>query len=261
MNTLKVDLILQYILAVASENDWDERDLSNIHLIKYIYLADLNYARRCAGRTYTGIDWQFFRFGPWSAELNRRIEPALLAIGAEKKVIESTKFEDFTRWSVSNQDLIPELENKIDTMTALAIKGAVKRFKKDTESLLHHVYQTGPMLYAAPGEYLDFSKSGENYAPLEDRFPAEDLTARQIKKRKIEFDRLKKGFQERLIRKREEVARRKSRQPAPRYDEVFLEGVKTLEKLAGPEIPSGKITCSFSEHFWKSKARYDPEIP
>ncbi|WP_291321272.1 hypothetical protein [Desulfonatronospira sp.] len=252
---------MQYILAVASENDWDERDLSNIHFIKYMYLADLDYATRCAGKTYTGIDWQFFRFGPWSAELNRRIEPALMAIGAEKKVIESTKFDDFTRWSVSDRDLITELENKIDTMIALAIKGAVKRFKNDTESLLHHVYQTRPMLYAAPGEYLDLSSSGVSHAPVKDGTSAEDLTARQKKKRKIEFDKLKKGFQERLTKKREETARRKSRQPAPCYDQVFLEGVETLEKLAGPEIPSGKITCSFSEHFWKSKARYDPEIP
>jgi hypothetical protein len=45
----------------------------------YVYLADLAYAEANRGKTFTGIDWQFYKFGPWSQTVNDRIEPALVA--------------------------------------------------------------------------------------------------------------------------------------------------------------------------------------
>lgn len=263
MDIAKVDTLLQYILAVASENDWGERELGPIHLIKYLYLADLDYASRHQGETYTGIKWQFFRFGPWSKELNDYMEPSLTAMGANKRTIHSHKFPDFERWSLSDNSLVRELERQIEVQVALAIKDAVHNYGPYTESILHDVYKTKPMLYAAPGEYLDFSKALIEPSSSNDEMSKNEteLSVKQKKKRKTKLDSLKEEFQARLTEKKKQRERQKSVQPSPRYDTVFFEGVETLEKLAGEEIPLGKITCSFSDEFWKSKARYDPEIP
>lgn len=49
-------------------------------------------------------------------------------------------------------------------------------------------------------------------------------------------------------------------QPAPRYDDVF-QSVESLERLAGNDFSPGKLTCAFSDDFWKSKARHGPSLP
>ena len=99
----KIQIILQYILAVASQQDWDKRELGPIHLIKYVYLADLEYAKINEGKTFTGIKWQFYNFGPWSLEVFNQIDPALKMIGAEKKTISSLKY-DFERWTLRDHE-------------------------------------------------------------------------------------------------------------------------------------------------------------
>ncbi len=262
MNTARVDLLIQYALAVASENDWMDRELGPIHLIKYVYLADLDYASRNKGQTYTGLNWQFFRFGPWTSEVLNRIEPALVSIAAEKKVIKSDKFDDFTRWKCTNPSLIDNIEASIDTLTALAVKSAVRTHGKDTESLLHYVYKTPPMVNAAPNELLDFRFAvSERPNVREGHHIENEISIKQAKKRKTKIENIKKGFQERFAKKKAKQESRSSKQPAPKYDAVFFEGVETLEKLAGEEIKTGKMTCSFNDDYWKSKARYDPELP
>ncbi len=51
----RVDLLLQYALLVAGEQDeFLDRQLGPIHLIKYVYLADLFHAKRNNGVTFTG---------------------------------------------------------------------------------------------------------------------------------------------------------------------------------------------------------------
>jgi hypothetical protein len=51
MKSNKIDLLIQYTLLVAGQEDeYLDRQLGPIHLIKYVYLADLVYAeRKCYG--------------------------------------------------------------------------------------------------------------------------------------------------------------------------------------------------------------------
>ena len=85
-NQKKIDLIVQYsLLAAGQEDDFMDRQLGPIHLVKYIYLADLSYAREKGGETFTGLKWKFHKFGPWSAAAHSSIEPALHAINANQK--------------------------------------------------------------------------------------------------------------------------------------------------------------------------------
>ena len=70
LNYKRLDFLLQYILAVAGQNDPYERELGMIHLIKYTYLADLAYARqhlaqyRCALETYERCLIQYYHASP-----------------------------------------------------------------------------------------------------------------------------------------------------------------------------------------------------
>ena len=118
MDTGKVDLVLQYALLVAGDEDnvWD-RQLGPIHLIKYVYLADLAFAETHAGATFTGIPWQFYKFGPWSQTVHDRIIPALTAIRADKKVFSSHYKDDgeWERWSVTNDALRDRLADVLPT--------------------------------------------------------------------------------------------------------------------------------------------------
>ena len=101
----RTDLLLQFILATAAgEDDWRSRELGPIHLLKYAYLADLAYAERHEGTSFTGATWQFYHFGPWQPEVFARIEPALDAIHANAKKIPSRYEDDFIRYSVAHGD-------------------------------------------------------------------------------------------------------------------------------------------------------------
>ncbi len=262
-NSTRVDQILQYALLLAGqEDDYIDRDLGPIHLIKYVYLADLAFARRSGGDTFTSVDWQFYKFGPWSNFVHTRIDTALTAIHATKKVFES-EYEDrdeWVRWQQSDDYRLDQLERTLPSSITMYLKRDVRKYGKDTAELLDYVYKTEPMLSAAPMEYLDFSSVGLN------------LTNQKQESQPLRFDELsnkkKKKFSEKMRGLREDIKARGSKShkktrvnpvQRPRYDSVFEQGVKWLDSLAGPEFKPGKKTVQFSEEVWKSKTRKNDE--
>ena len=73
-------------------------------------------------------------------------------------------------------------------------------------------------------------------------------------------------FQRRRQEIREKVALAAARprapaSPAPRYDEVFIEGVRLLDELAGPPPSPLEAEAVFSADIWKSPTRGDPDVP
>ena len=54
MDIKKVDLLLKYILPAAGQEDFGNQEVGPIHLIKYVYLADLAFAERHRGGTFAG---------------------------------------------------------------------------------------------------------------------------------------------------------------------------------------------------------------
>jgi hypothetical protein len=265
-NIIKIDRLLQFILATAGQEDFYCRELGPIHLIKYIYLADLEHAELHNGITYTALPWKFHHFGPWSVEAYSRIEPALFEVGAEKKVIESTNPEydnDFIRWLITDDELYNRLEKQLPLIITTSVQKYVHRFNAVTEDLLHFVYKTRPMLRAKPGDLLDFSipdyikKDDKGYSDVIGKFP-DELTAKQMKKKKQAIDALKYEFRKKL-----ENRKRKPKllfSPPP-YDDIYVEGLKTLDSLAGEEIKTLKGIVHFTDDIWKSKARFDPDVP
>jgi len=271
MDTTLVDAIIQYAMTVASgHEDFRARELGPIHFVKYVYLVDLAYAAAHDGATFTGTPWIFHHFGPWSTQVWKQVEPALEAIGAYKKTIAGDK-GDFSRWGMETstyedkthvEKIQSALERVIGIVAALEIKKSVERYGSETNRLLHDIYLTPPMLAAAPGEDLDFTTAIREKKPLIPT-PAPPLTERQKKRLAQKRAELKTVFAERMGRKMASLSAAKlksAQRPQPRYDEVFFDGLRVLDELAGGEIQEERITCSISDAIWKSKARHDPEL-
>jgi hypothetical protein len=265
-NTNKLDHLIQFILLTAGqEDDYINRWLGPIHLVKYVYLADLAFSRENEGQTYTDLPWKFHHYGPWEYSCFERIEPALVSIGAEKKIITSKFYDDdYNRWCIRDSQRHDELKEKLPISIAGTISRFVHRFGIDTNSLLHFVYKTRPMTNAAPGETLDFNKELESvptsFQEIEDS--ACRLTARQMKKRENTLRDIKSGLRAMLDKRRKGKITRPVVPdfPPPRYDEVYLQGLDDLDRMAGAPPEKGDCRVIFSDDVWKSKARFDSEL-
>lgn len=252
----RVDLALQYALLVAGgEDEYFDRRLGPIHLIKYVYLADLFHAQKNGGVTYTGIEWRFHKFGPWSEEVYARIEPALSAINATKKSFPSDYEEDqdWIRWFLRDERLMEDKERQLPASITMRLRPVVREFGKDTPLLLDHVYKTMPMLCAAPGEQLDFSVAQDvsSEEPAPEPLKMDSLSN---KKRKLLEQRLRELRKKYKNRQRKDVSL-VNPAPSPRYDDVYFEGLAWLDSLAGPPLSEGKYEVEFSDEVWKSAAR------
>lgn len=259
MDTAKVDKIIQYALAVAaSEDDFRSRELGPIHLLKYVYLADLAWAERHQGETYTGVHWQFYNFGPWSPDAHSRIEPACLSIGAIKRTFPyGDEGKEGIRWK-SSTSYLDALDRELSATVTLAVKKAVHKFGADTSDLLHYVYLTMPMLNAAPQEFLDFSSA---ILPLRHvtELSQAPMSHKAQKRREQLLKDTRSVIQQKLAQKKATKSH-KSFIRQPRHDEIYEQGTEWLDSLAGPQIISMQGELSFSPDIWKSKARFDPEI-
>lgn len=256
----KVDRILQYsLLCAGEEEDLSDRLLGPIHLLKYVYLADLAYAERNDGVPYTGIRWTFYRFGPWSPAVHARLEPALCAIHADRRVFESDVEDrnDWIRWWKRDEYLLAQVQAEIPISIASRLKFEVRRFGKDTRGLLDHVYKTAPMLHAAPGEPLAFSIVVKEDSPVN---PSVSPSYENLSEKK------KKKLREQLRTLRTNRKTRNGRSdgwvepPKPRYDAVYERGTAWLDELAGPSLPEGERVVEFSDAVWKSLTRQDHDV-
>jgi hypothetical protein len=258
MDIQRVDLLLQYALAVASEeDDFKNRRLGAIHLIKYVYLADLAYAEK-SGFSYTQAPWIFHKFGPWSVEVFNRIPPALKSIGAECHSFQSQYEDDIIKWSVHSDYLLRDLELKIDRVPGSAIKKSVHRFGADTESLLTHVYLTRPLLTAAPKESLNFNQVKVSEDANE--YTVQNEREFSSKKNNKIINQVKKQIQAKLAFKKAQTKKCVNSFIEPRYDTVFFQGQEWLDSLEGNSVLPLKGEATFSAEIWKSKARFDPDV-
>jgi len=250
----RIDLLFQYALASAAQEDnFRDRELGPIHLLKYAYLGDLGHAEQNEGKTFSGTPWVFHSFGPWSLEAWRRVPDAARAFGAKERHFSSQFQEDNVRWGLQDTRAPDSIVKGIPASAALAIRRAVHEFGTDTTSLLHYVYKTPPILNSSPGEILKFSPSRKpkGTAEVSSTAPLPQPSKTRLKKLKaLAKERLSSPRNKRLV----------SPVPAPRYDQTFLEGQEWLEALVGDPISSSEGVLTFDESVWKSRARNDEEI-
>ena len=214
MNVEHVYNLIHFFLAYASQaDDRRARELGPIHILKYLYLADVAYAARKKGRSYTGIQWEFYHFGPWDPGAHDSIQESVRRIGAEIRVFSwgEAKKESY-RYSLLH-DLTNDEFERIERELPVSISGPVgkliREYGSDTNRLLHHVYRTEPMLHASPRELLDLSVVPQEVRRAK---PAEKpkLTAKQTQKRKALNAERKARFQGIMKRKIEERRQRLS---------------------------------------------------
>lgn len=257
MDKDKVNSIIQYALLVASrEDDFREQGLGSIHLVKYVYLADLAYASKNDGKTYTGTNWIFYKFGPWSQEVHEQIKPAVQIINATHS---KTEGWDTDRWRYSEQGQSDEIEKKLLFLIKNSVATTVHSYTNQTYDLLHHVYETEPMLNAAPNEKLDFSHAvmpAENDPANEPALRMESLSKTKRKKFKVAMEALKKKRQEKRQTLEPEEEKWIKLEPLyPTDDGVYEQGLAWLDNIAGEKLPERKIIFEFSDEVWKSDAR------
>jgi hypothetical protein len=256
-----VERLFQYSLAVAAlSEDYRQRELGPIHLIKYAYLADVAYAQRHEGATFTGTDWRFYHFGPWSASAFDRIEPALEGVGAERKSFSSRYADDHVRYALNRDDaehLARRLEDELPWEMTGTITSAIQQHGTDTADLLRHVYLTPPMLNARPNELLDFRSAVRRHEERDALSPESPRLGVKARKRRAEL--IEQARAE--IRRRLSVtsSKRVPPTPAPRYDDVFFKGTAWLEAIAGEPISALRGEVEFDESVWLSSQRRDPD--
>ena len=255
MDAQRFHAVLRYCLLVASRSDdFAFRCVGPIHLLKYAYLADMDFAKFNKGATFTGVEWVFHNFGPWSTDAFMQIEPALTEFGAEKQTFQSQFGDkDCVRWKLSAEAEADQIERSLPVEIKHAIGNYFRRFGNDTAALLHFVYSTPPMLSAAPGERLDFAVVVPSQRPSVSRYtPYLERIAPEQRKR------LCSGMEELRNRFQSSFAQQRLSQPAPipeQHDPIYIGLMEWLEGLAGNEFPKHGATVVFSDEIWKSPAR------
>ncbi|ADH86838.1 hypothetical protein [Desulfurivibrio alkaliphilus] len=262
MNKARVQELIKFILAEAwQDEDYKNRELGPIQLIKYIYLADLYYAAKNEGRCFTDIDWQFYKLGPWNLELHKELPNAAKAIGANLRIFESRYTDEGKNWSLPDDHPDYKSASKpIPPYILFRLRADIRKYGAATYDLLHYVYLTPPMTNAAPGQLLDFNYAyfAEQCSPRQSpSTPRTALTAREKKKKKDRLEKIKTI----MAAMREEKRKSRIKPVPPRYDEVFYNGVAELDALAGEEIPNSEGTLSISKEIWKSNWRKDADLP
>ena len=266
---LSIDKVYRYTLALAARaDDYRQRALGAIHLLKYAYLADLAHAKRNDGATYTGTPWKFYHFGPWDADAQTRtalIEQA----GATKRSIRSAHGE-YERYELSPREA-DQVEAAVATdlpwSVRSALMGAVHEYGADTADLLRHVYLTPPMLAARPDEILDFTTAIEECE--EPLFEADEPPPRVRRVRQTRAEKrlraaareaTREKIQRLLAKRRAEDARAAARTPQPRYDDVFFAGLEAGDRAAGKGLKPSSGTLTFDDSVWSSSQRRDPDV-
>lgn len=260
MDRGRVDALIKFILALAGQQDDENREVGPIHLLKYVYVADLAHAERNAGAIYTGAAWRFHNFGPWTAEVFARIEPVVNEVGAaERRFSRPDSDEDGKRWTLDDEDLLRTVDRTLPIEISGRLRKAVRAYGADTSELLRYVYTTRPMLRAKPGDLLDFTPAPRDEAPACAEQPPAKESVSVRRRRTKALEELREQVRQRLA---ERSRRPAAAVPAPRYDQVFEEGLRWLDGLAGEPITEQAGEIVVDDSVWPQRAAdADADLP
>ena len=155
--TKDISQLIRWIVWYASSC---ELSLTRLRLVKFLYLADLFFARETSGQTFTNLPWAFVHYGPFCNEAVREIDTAVRLGLIEEEAYES-KYEDKDYYLYrSRVEEEPSLLNDMPTYVSSELKWAIQKWGEDSGGLLDYVYfETEPMVNVHRGDSLDFSKA------------------------------------------------------------------------------------------------------
>ena len=88
--------LVRFIVGTARERGFSR--LSTIHIVKYVYIADL-FNAKSEGRTLTSWRWKFWDFGPWVLDSYSAVGDAV----SRGFISSETKESKYGRWDESNE--------------------------------------------------------------------------------------------------------------------------------------------------------------
>lgn len=207
--------LIQAILSFVKER---EGFVTKTKLLKYLYLIDIEHYR-LTGQILTGFRWKFYKYGPWASEYDpfyaHLQQRGAVAVRPGTRMDLDTEFLQ-TEEEVELQDIFPN-DNERRRMRQVLETWAARPLGE----MLDHVYfHTEPMEEAKRDEYLSFAKVNRAIVSLPPKVQVEKVPAASI-------SRLRQRLKQAVASKQPTLT-----QPStpPRYDEVFDQGVATLDK-------------------------------
>ena len=76
------------ILYIIKKSQEERFPIGKTRLIKLLYLLDVEYYRNYK-KTYTGLDWKYYKFGPYAFEVDKICES--IGITEEEKNLKNNK--------------------------------------------------------------------------------------------------------------------------------------------------------------------------
>lgn len=218
---MKVSDLITYIVWYATQRGMK---LTTTRVVKFVYLADLFYARANGGAMFTGCPWRFIHYGPYCSEVMTELQSAVKTNQIFEDRRES-KFGDKDYFLYTSSDNEAEnIENEIPTSILSPLRLSIKLFGDDTQALLDCVYfETEPMEDVRKGDLLDFNKA----RPLE---KSKLVVFAKPSKKQIEEG---KRCIERLAQKMKKGQKNledDNRASSEFYDEVYFRALESIEE-------------------------------
>ncbi len=204
--------------------------LTTVRLVKFVYLADLYFARENNGSTLTGYPWAFVFYGPYCSEVMKDLDIAVNT-GLIRRDSRESKFsgKDYQLFSCRDPEA-EKLEDLFPISVISPLKRAIKKYGEDTQALLDYVYfETEPMEGVRKGDLLDFSKAKAFLRPKFLSIPKPSKKQVELGKRHIA------GLIEKMKRAKDRL--RKDSELAGEFeDEVFYDALKVMD---GEDLETG----------------------
>lgn len=212
------DVLMKLVQAILSFVKERDGYLTKTKLLKYLYLIDIEHYRE-TGQILTGFRWKFYKYGPWAAEY----DPLYDELRKRGTVI----VKPGTRPDLDTEFLETEEEVDLDSVFTNTRERMIVSQILDLWAasplgeMLDYVYfHTEPMEEAKRDEYLSFEKIDRSAGLAPKRVPPRTPPP------KSSISPLQRRLKQALAKRQ---ATRVQPITPPRYDEVFHQGLSTLD--------------------------------
>lgn len=208
--------LIQYITWYATEQG---EVLTPIRLVKFLYLADLFYARKFHGETLTKWPWRFVHYGPFCGEALQAIENATKT-GLIESISYESKFDEEEHFLYKCRlEKDHPLHEILPISITAPLENAIKRWGGDTYQLLDYVYfETEPMEEVQFRDLLDFNKAKKT--EVIKSIEMKPLNRKKVDKAKEAIRKLKENFL---------TSSEKSNVVSPIYDEIYYTALEIMD--------------------------------
>ena len=221
-----------------------QAEFAKTKLVKLLYLVDVENYRR-SRRTLSGLHWYFYHYGPYAFEIDDALDELSLDIPQESVKTGSGHNAIVFR---PDRSMRSRLGDFVDTPELRLVDRVIQKWgEMELNPLLNHVYfYTEPMTDAERGELLDFSTI-QRHRPQRNIEGSMGMAPDRLDEYGARF---KEAMDKRI---------RPQLEPAPRFDEVFWEGLARMNREESYRVPPVGVDMS-EEAKARIREQWDGEI-